>query len=103
MNKLYKNRIIEQSVIYQKSRGELTEFQKRVNSAAADLCLHDIKLLDNRGTLLQQARKKVADEGYVFKNGHSRSKVYGVSQSENPPKRLKYNQKMRELGQNGGD
>ena len=61
--------------------------QKRVNSAAADLCRRDVKLLDNRGLLLELSRKKVPDEGYVFKKGHSRSKVYGDSRAENPHKR----------------
>lgn len=67
-----------------------------MNSAAADLCRRDVKLLDNRGLLLELSRKKVADEGYVFKKCHSRSKVYGDSRAENPSKRPKYSQEMRE-------
>ena len=96
MSESYKQHIVKRSVIYQKSEGELKEFEKRVNSAAADLCLRDVKLLDKRGMLLQLARRKVADEGYVFRKGHSRSKVYGVTPAENTPKRPKYNQEMRE-------
>ena len=45
------------------------------------------------------ARKKIADEGYVFKKGHSWSKVYGDSATAEPavtPKRPKYDKEMRE-------
>ena len=71
--------------------------EKWVNSAATDLCLiyRDVSLLDKRGELLQLARKKVADDGYVFKKGHSLSKVYGISQHESTPKQPKYSQEMR--------
>ena len=79
-----------------KRKGELKEFEKQVNSASANLCLRDASLLNDRGQLLALARKKVADDGYVFKKGHSRSKVYGVSQDSSIPKRPKYNQEMRE-------
>lgn len=67
-----------------------------MNAAAADLCLKNVGLLDRRGELLQLARKKVAEEGYNFKKGHSRSKLYGKPQSDSTPKRAKYNQDMRE-------
>jgi len=36
------------------------------------------------------ARKKVAADGYVFKKGLSRSKVYGQSDVASTPKRPKY-------------
>lgn len=42
-----------------------------MNDAAIELCLADVGLLDRRGELLQKARKKVADDGYVFKKGQS--------------------------------
>ena len=67
-----------------------------MNNAAIELCLADVSLLDRRGELLQQARKKVAEDGYVFKKGRSRSKVYGVHESESTPKRPKCDQEMRE-------
>ena len=96
MSEAYKRHVIEKSVIYRKREGELKEYDKWVNSAATDLCLRDVSLLDKRGKLLQLARKKVADDGYVFKKGHSLSKVYGISQHESTPKRPKYSQEMRE-------
>ena len=83
-------------MIYKRKEGELKEFEKHVNFAAAELCLNDVRLLDNRGKLLQLARKKVADDGYIFKKGHSRSKEYGIPQDESAPKRPKYTQEMRE-------
>jgi len=55
-----------------------------------------VGLLDRHGELLQLARKRVAEEGYNFKKGHLRSKVYGKPQSEITPKRTKFNQDMRE-------
>ena len=42
------------------------------------------------------ARKKVADDGYVFKKGHSRSKIYGQSDILSAPKRPKYDKEARE-------
>ena len=44
---------------------------------------------------MELARKRVAEEGYIFKKGQSRSKVYGRSES-GTPKRPKYDEKMRE-------
>ena len=98
MSEAYKRHVIEKSVIYRKREGELKEYEKWVNSAATDLCLRDVSLLDKRGKLLQLARKKVANDGYVFKKGHSLSKVYGISQHESTPKQPKYSQEMREEG-----
>ena len=58
--------------------------------------MDDVSLLSKRGDLLALARKKVTDDGYIFKKGHSRSKVYGSSESETTPKRPKYDDEMRE-------
>ena len=45
---------------------------------------------------MQAARRRVSDEGYVFKKGRSRSKLYGNPQAEAAPKRPKYSEDMRE-------
>ena len=69
-----------------------------MNSAAAQLALHDPSLVHkgNRGTLLERARRKVADDGFNFKKGKSRSKVYGEqSCTSSSPKRRKLNEQMR--------
>lgn len=76
--------IKRQAIIFQKV--PLTQFQTKVNDAAFQIALSQPSLLKkgNRGKLLEKARKLVADEGYTFKKGVSRSKVYG-----NPPTRSK--------------
>ena len=51
MSEAYKRHVIEKSVIYRKREGELKEYEKWVNSAATDLCLRDVSLLDKRGKL----------------------------------------------------
>ena len=66
-----------------------------VNAAAIEICLNDVSMLDNRGELLQKARKKVADDGYVFKKGQSRSKLYGQLDTTKS-KRPKLDKDMRE-------
>lgn len=71
-------------------------FEKRVNEAAQDLCLSDVSLLNRRGTLLQLSRKKVAEDGYSFRKGHSRSKVYGLAESSCQVKRPKFDEAMRD-------
>lgn len=93
MSESFKTRIIKEATIYKGKRRELTEFEKKVNVAAAELCLSDISLLDRRGELLQKARKKAA-ENYVFKKGRSRSKAYGKPDSA--PKRPKYDKEARD-------
>lgn len=93
----YKQQITEQAAIYKKTdKRDLKDFEKKVNTAAADLCLKDVSLLKRRGELLEKARKKVADDGYVFKKGRSRSKVYGQPDSPSKPKRPKYDEEARE-------
>lgn len=67
-----------------------------MNQAAKNLCLSDVSLLNRRNALLELARKKVAEDGYVFKKGHSRSKVYGQATSSSTAKRTKYDEQMRE-------
>ena len=81
--------LLQRSVIFHSEN--LSNFQKRVNDAAAEIALKEPKLVrkGNRGELLAKARQLVSDEGYVFKKGKSRSKVYGAvaSESESPPKK----------------
>ena len=78
---------------------KITEFQKRVNEAAKELCMKcPGRMKAKRGDLLALARKKVANEGYQFKKGKSRSKKYGQESGLLPssPKRPKYDQAMRQ-------
>ena len=90
--------LLERSIIYHSEN--LSNFQKRVNDAAAEIALKEPKLVrkGNRGTLLVKARQVVSEEGYMFKKGKSRSKVYGAvaSESEAPPKkRVKLSEEIR--------
>lgn len=57
-----------------------------MNDDATELCLADVSFLDRRGELLERARKKVVDDGYVFKKGRSRSKQYGILETARRPK-----------------
>lgn len=94
---MYKGQITQDATIYMKTKKrELTDFEKHVNAASVKLCLNDTSLLKKRGELLTKARKEVADTGYIFKKGHSRSKVYGQSATETAPKRPKYDKEIRE-------
>ena len=90
--------ITQQATIFRRTSNQpLSDFQLRVNEAAIELALAQPSLIRKRGELLENARKKVADDGYCFKKGKSRSKVYGSS--DDPPttsKRPKLDQTMRE-------
>ena len=95
-------RVIEDyGTFYRKSSiRPLTEFQKRVNEAAIDMCMKKPRLMRElkRGDLLEMARKKVAEDGFLFKKGKSRSKVYGTeaTSSERALKRPKLDEGMRQ-------
>ena len=89
----YKKQIKGKACIYKKTN---QEFEQMVNMAAGELRLNDISLISRRGDLLEKARKRVADEGYNFKKGFFRSKVYGISETPSTAKRPKYDKEMRE-------
>lgn len=91
-----KNEIKEQAIIFRKTTNRpLSNFQIRVNDAAVDIALSQPNLMrkGNRGILLEKARQKVADSGYDFKKGASRSKKYGIVTA---PKYSKMNQSVKE-------
>lgn len=85
--------IEEQAILFHKPK---SEYHMKVNKAAIDIGKSKPHLVrkGNRGELLDLARKKVADEGYNFKKGHSRSKVFGKGGS-GAPKRQKLDKDMR--------
>ena len=95
-----KEDLLERSVIYHSST--LNDFQKKVNSAAADIALKEPRLVrkGNRGILLEKARQQVSTEGYAFRKAKSRSKVYGSSAEMSPTAKLSEEvrtQRIREL------
>jgi len=50
---------------------------KIMNEHAAMLAENDSSLLGNHGVLLQKPRESLVTSGYEFKNGRSRSQIYG--------------------------
>ena len=92
-----KQKIREEACIYKNTKNrDLTEFEKRVNAAAGEICISDLSLLSRRGELLEKARRMVAEKGYNFKKGFSRSKVYGRTETSSAVKRPKYDKEMRD-------
>ena len=67
--------IRDKAKIYTKSN--LNDYQKRINSASADLCVRNpALLLGKKGDLFTLAQEKVHEDGYQYKKGKSRSKRY---------------------------
>ena len=63
------------STIFKKeTRRPLTNYQKRINEAAQELCVANPGLLQKRKLLLDEARTKILQEGFQFVKGKSRSK-----------------------------
>ena len=59
LNETYKQEIAEQALIYKTEKRELTEFEKKVNEAAVELCLKDTTLLRTRGELLEKPERRL--------------------------------------------
>lgn len=76
----------------------LTEWQKKMNEAAFALCMGTPSLTLNRGKLLEKAREKVANDGFNYKKGKSRSKKFGaVSTGDSKVKRAKLDSDERRI------
>lgn len=98
VKRLGEKEIKEMAIIYKKdSKRPLSNYQKRVNEAAVELCLHNPGLLHTRKILMETARAKIIEEGFQFVKGKSRSKR-GVDQSDDTPslKRRKCSQHLRD-------
>ena len=80
----------EQAILFHKPK---TDYHIKLNEAAKSICGSQPHLVRKgyRGKLLDLARRKVAEQGYSFKKGYSRSKVYG----DGTPKRPKLDKDMR--------
>lgn len=90
---LEEEEIRAQASIYKKDTTRpLSDYQKKVNKAAQDICVKNPSLLRSRQKLLEAARSKV-DETYQFKKGKSRSKRHDPVPPL--PKRKKINQAAR--------
>ena len=94
-HQMKREQIRAESQIYKKETTRpLSEYQKRVNKAAEEICLENPGLLRKRSVLLEAARNRIIEEGFQFKKGKSRSKK--LTSSEPQPKRVKISQDVRE-------
>lgn len=51
-------------------------YRKRVNEEAEKIVLRCPSLVLKRGELLKKARLAVAESGYIYRKGHSRSNLH---------------------------
>ena len=66
------------------SSRKLTNYQMKINNAAVDLALENASLLESRQLLLEAARKRVNETGYIYKKGKSRYKQIHPTTPETP-------------------
>lgn len=85
----------EEACLFGKSGKSLTKYQQQLNNLPGELCLKDPLLLQNKGKLLQLAREKLHESGYVYAKGKSRSKVFHPS-TEKQTSRRKIDKEERE-------
>ena len=86
--------IHDKAKIYTKAN--LNDYQKRVNNASADLCMHNPSLLlGKKGDLFKLAQEKVYQDGYQYKKGKNRSKRH-LPEDDTLPKRPKLDSTTRQ-------
>lgn len=97
---LDRQKIEQESRIYGKADTDnLTKYQKSINDAAFKLCLENANLIQNKGKLLDLARKKLDDDGYNYVKRRSRSKTFGSEKGiveDKVEKRQKLTEEMRQ-------
>lgn len=85
------------ATIYKKETTRpLTNYQKRMNEAAQELCLANPGILQNRKLLLDAAQEKIIDQGFQFAKGKSRSRKGANCEDKPTPKRWKCSQTIRD-------
>lgn len=86
------------ATIYKKeSKRPLSSYQRRINEAAQELCLKNPGFLHQKKLLMEEARKKIIDEGFQFVKGKSRSKRCANSDNTQPTsKRQRTSKDMRD-------
>jgi hypothetical protein len=90
------SKIKEAAKIYKKEdRRPLSDYQIKINEAAANICIENPSMLHSRARLLHSARD-IVDSNYAFKKGKSRSKRYLDSDDSLQPKRKKLSQEFRD-------
>ena len=83
--------IRKQAQIHQK--GQLTQYQQRINEVAGEICLHNPSMLARRGKLLEMCRLSIDKSGFQYKK-RSRSKVFGTGNKQTK-KRPKFDKDLR--------
>ena len=63
---------------------------------AGEICLNNPALLADRGKLLELAKDKLHDSGYMYAKGKSRSKKFHEDDEEEKPKCEKIDQQERQ-------
>ena len=84
--------------IFGKTGKEVTKYQARLNQVAGDLCVHNPALLAEKGKLLELAKDKLHESGYVYAKGKSRSRKFSTLDEvdKERPKRVKIDQQERQ-------
>ena len=67
----------------------LSKYEASINEASFKLCLLNPDLLNDRTRLLSECRKKVDDDGYIYKKGRLCSKSLHPSESAKRPNQIK--------------
>ena len=66
-----------------------------LNHLKNKLTLRQLNLLHNRGELIKKKARLKVEDGYRFKKGRSRSKIYATAQPSSTPKRMNLDKEMR--------
>ena len=93
MEEQNRDKIMREARIYVKE--PLSDYRQQLNRLAGEMCLRDPSLLTKKGELLKLAQKTLNEEGYRYKKGRSRSKVFG-SDSDAASKRAKVSEDYRQ-------
>lgn len=82
-NEALEKEIEERSKIFGKDGKPVNSYGKKINAMSFALAKEDPSLLQNRGNLLQAARKALHDSGYEYAHGKkTRSQKFGRHQKE---------------------
>ena len=86
--------IKKESEIYKdlKPGSFLYEYRSKLNDAAFSIALDNPAIILNKGTLIENAKRKVEDDGYMYKKKKSRSSTVSAPQ---PEKSLKMKPSIR--------
>ena len=58
--------------------------QERINEIAGDICVENPTFLSEQGKLLEIAKERIHESGFIYSKGKSRSKKFHVDDEERP-------------------